>query len=204
MMWWIAGGASILTVAGLIGLDHQVALWSRAVQPGEWLFGRGTQLLDLLLLKKISDFLLGGLLLIGAAIALAVARTRKVGWSVLYLASVQLSATVIAELAKPQFGRVRPYDAMADGRAVDLWFAGANAFPSGHAAFYSGLFFPLLLILPRWTLWWLLCPLFIGIARVVQHRHYLSDVTASIALAAVLAITFQFLLRDPKPWVAAR
>ena len=87
---------------------------------------------------------------------------------------------------------------MADGRAVDLWFVGASAFPSGHAAFYSGLFFPLMLILPRWTFLWLLIPLFIIIARVVQHRHYLSDVTASIALAAVLAIAFRFLLRDPK------
>lgn len=198
-MWWIAGGASIFTFAGLMGLDHQIALWSVGPQIGEWWLGRGTHLLDLLLLKKFSDFLLGGLLLIGAAILLTAARTRHLAWLLLYMGCVQSLATVITELAKPQFGRLRPYEAMANGCDVDLWFAGANAFPSGHAAFYSGLFFPLVLVIPRWAFVWLLCPLFIAVARVVQHRHYLSDVAASVALAALLATAFQFLLRRGAP-----
>jgi membrane-associated phospholipid phosphatase len=38
-------------------------------------------------------------------------------------------------------------------------------------------------------------PFLIAVARVVEHDHYLSDVTASIALAALLAIAFKVVLR---------
>ncbi len=195
LMWGIAILAAVVTIAGLLGLDHRVASWSDSAQPGEEWLSNGTSVLDLLALKDISNFLLGSLLLIAGAILLALRRARQLGRPLLYLASVQFVATLIADLSKPPFGRLRPYEAMADGRIGDTWFVGANSFPSGHAAFYAGLFFPLVQILPRWTLMWLLPPLFISIARVVQHDHYVSDVTTSIALAALLAIGFRFILR---------
>ncbi len=198
LLWGIVILAAAVTIAGLLGLDHRVASWSDIAQPGEGWLSNGTSLLDLLALKDISNFLLGSLMIAGA-ILLALRRTWQLGRSLLYLASVQFVATVIADLSKPPFGRLRPYEAMADGRMGDTWFVGANSFPSGHAAFYAGLFFPLVQILPRWTLIWVLPPLFICIARVVQHDHYVSDVTTSIALAALLAIGFRFILRSDGP-----
>jgi membrane-associated phospholipid phosphatase len=84
---------------------------------------------------------------------------------------------------------------MAEGGLQDVWFVGANAFPSGHTAFYAGLFFPLLLLLPRAALLWIVPPFFIAMARVIAHDHYLSDVSASLALAAFLAIFLDVIRR---------
>jgi membrane-associated phospholipid phosphatase len=195
LLWVIALLAGLLFAGGLLGLDRVVASWSVHDQAGESIFGAGTGLMDLLALKEISNFLLG-LLLLAVAIGLLIVRaTRGIGWPLLYVAAVQFAATIVADLSKPQFGRLRPDEATMQSAGADTWFVGANAFPSGHTAFYAGLFFPLLLLLPRWAVVWLLPPLFIAIARVVQHDHYLSDVAASIALAALLSIGLSFILR---------
>lgn len=200
----IAVLAALVTIAGLLGLDQPVARWSASAQPGEHLLSNVTGVLDLLALKEVSNFLLGFLLLILAGILLCVRRFRDHGWLILYVGAVQFVATVAADLSKPPFGRLRPHEAMVDSHGFDTWFVGANSFPSGHAAFYSSLFFPLVLILPRLALLWLLPPFLIAIARVVQHDHYLSDVTASIALAASLTIALKFLLRRAHTPAVAR
>ena len=194
IMWSILVLASLVTAAGLLGLDQRVASWSAGTQPFEVLLSKGTSLLDWLSLKDVSNYLLGTLLLATAGILLVTNRTGRLGWALLYLATVHCAATVFAYLSKPHFGRVRPYDAV-DGLAADLWFVGARSFPSGHAAFYAGLFFALVVVLPRWTLLWILPPLFIAVARVVEHEHYFSDVAFSIALAASLALAFSLMLR---------
>jgi membrane-associated phospholipid phosphatase len=194
LMWWVAILAAFLTAVGLLGLDQRVTTFSGGPQVGEDFLRNGTSLLDLLTLKNISNFLLGALLLLGAAILLAIRRARRIGWGLLYLASVQFVATVVAALSKPLFGRLRPYEVVSEAGIADTWFVGANAFPSGHTAFYAGLFFPLVLIRPRWTFVLLIPPIFIATARVVQHQHYVSDVTGSLTLAALLAIAFKFIL----------
>lgn len=185
-LWLAAGLFALIAAAGLLGVDFVLARWEAAGLAGT-VWERGTAWLDLVALKEVSNFLLGALL-IGAAGALLVARaTRRVGWPLLYVGLVQFLATTIADLAKPQFGRLRPFEALDRSAGADLWFVGANAFPSGHAAFYAGLFFPLALLFPRWAALWAIPPLFIAAARLAQHDHYLSDVAVSLALAAALA-----------------
>jgi membrane-associated phospholipid phosphatase len=173
--------------AGLLGLD-------RALQPeanvAPAFAAEALALLDLVFLKEISNFLLGFLLLMVAGALLISSRMRAIGWPLLYLALVQFISTAVADLAKPIFGRLRPFEASAG----DVWFVGANSFPSGHTAFYAGLFFPLIFLLPRATLLWVLLPLFVAGLRVLQHDHYLSDVAVSLALAAALAAALSPLL----------
>ena len=181
-LWLAAGLGALVAAAGLAGLDSAIAART-AGEAGDFWFGAGTAWLDLVALKGISNFLLGAILIVAALLLLAFRRTRRPGWAVLYLALVQFVATTAADLAKPQFGRLRPFEATA----ADTWFVGANSFPSGHVAFYAGLFLPLILLFPRFTLLWLTVPLFVAAARVVEHDHYLSDVGASFALAAALA-----------------
>ena len=142
--------------------------------------------LDLVVLKEVSNFLRGALLLLAGGLLLAVRATRRYGWATLYLGLVQFLTTTIADLAKPQLGRLRPSEAMAEPGAADVWFVGANSFPSGHTAFYAGLFLPLMLLLPHWRWLWALPPLFIAAARLLAHDHYLSDVAASLALGAAM------------------
>lgn len=195
ILWAVATAAALLAAAGLLGLDEVIARRSAHPQAGEALLGRVVELLDLVALKEISNFLLGTLLLLAAAALLALGRTRRAGWLLLYLGAVQFLATVVADLSKPPFGRLRPHEAMADGRLVDQWFAGANSFPSGHAAFYAGLLLPLVVLVPRLAWLWLPAAVLVALSRVVEHDHYLSDVAASVALAALLALAFRFLAR---------
>lgn len=194
MLWLAAALLALLAAAGLAGLDGAVARATAGGAAGS-LWDRGTRLLDLVTLKEISNFLPGALLLAAAALLLALRRTRAFGWPLFYLALVQAVATVTADLAKPQLGRLRPFEAAAAPGAADTWFVGANSFPSGHVAFYAGLFLPLIVLVPRWALLWALPPLFVAAARVLENDHYLSDVAASLALAAALAAALAPLAR---------
>jgi membrane-associated phospholipid phosphatase len=189
--FWVAALLfALVAMAGILVLDGPIADWSAQSDPAIW--NDGTTFLDLLALKEISNFLLGPILMLAAGL-LIVFRSRALGWPLLFVGAVQFSSTVIADLAKPQIGRLRPSEVLAG--AGDTWFVGANSFPSGHAAFYAGLFFPLMLLFPRWSPLLVLPPLFVAAARVVSHDHYLSDVAASLALAALMTILFSFILR---------
>ena len=192
-LWLAAALFALLAAGGLIGLDGTIARATAGGAAGS-LWDHGTRWLDLLTLKHVSNFLLGAVLLVVAGGLLAFARTSPIGWPLLYLALVQAVSTVAADLSKPPFGRLRPFEAAAGGGA-DTWFAGANSFPSGHVAFYAGLFLPLIVLLPRWALLWMLPPLFVAAARVLENDHYLSDVAISFALAAALAAALAPLAR---------
>jgi membrane-associated phospholipid phosphatase len=188
--WVVALLFGLVAMAGIMVLDEPIADWSAQPDPAIW--NDGTTFLDLLALKEISNFLLGPILMLAAGLLIAF-RSRALGWPLLFVGAVQFSSTVVADLAKPQIGRLRPSEVLAG--AGDTWFVGANSFPSGHAAFYAGLFFPLMLLFPRWSPLLVLPPLFVAAARVVSHDHYLSDVAASLALTALMTILFSFILR---------
>jgi len=89
---------------------------------------------------------------------------------------------------KDVFGRQRPYELFAHGDWSQAWFAGGNSFPSGHVSYFWGLFMPLMYLFPRWRVPLLLVPLFIALARIDTSFHFLSDVLASIALAALVTL----------------
>ena len=184
ILWGVAALSALVGAAGLAGLDQMVA---RALAGTPAAFWNGTvDLLELVTLKKISTFLLGALLILAAGLLLAIRPLRRAGRQLLYLGLVQFLATTIADLSKPQLGRLRPWEAAQAGGA-DSWFVGANSFPSGHAAFFAGLFLPLIVLVPRLAPLWLVPPLFVAAARVAVSDHYLSDVAFAIALAAALA-----------------
>jgi membrane-associated phospholipid phosphatase len=190
--FWVAAlFFALVAAAGILVFDGPIADWSARQDPE--IGNRGTAILDLLVLKEVSNFLLGPILMLAAGL-LIVFRSRSLGWPLLYVGAVQFSSTVIADLAKPQIGRLRPHEVLAGAGDLDNWFVGANSFPSGHAAFYAGLFFPLMLLFPRWSPLLVLPALFVAAARVVSHDHYLSDVAASLALAALMTIAFSFIL----------
>jgi membrane-associated phospholipid phosphatase len=192
--WTIALLALIATAGGIFGLDAAIARWTAALPDSRTIWDSGTAILDTLALKGWSNFLLGFVLLLAAGLLIALPGTRSIGWPLLYVGAVQFASTVIADLAKPQLGRLRPFEAASNPGAADTWWVGANSFPSGHVAFYAGLFLPLMLLFPRWSALFAIPPLFIAAARLLEHDHYLSDVTASLALAALMALAFRFIL----------
>lgn len=188
----VAAAFAFLALVSVPTIDLPLSQWTAAHPRGGSFWDTGTQLLDFIAFKGVSNFLLGPILLIAGGVLLVLRSTRRNGWMFLYVGAVQFTATVVADLAKPLVGRLRPEEAIA---GIDKWLVGGNSFPSGHTAFYAGLFFPLMLIAPRWTFLWAVPPFFIAAARVLEHDHYLSDVSASLALAALAAGGLAFILR---------
>jgi membrane-associated phospholipid phosphatase len=188
-LWTAALLLALMSVAGIAALDGFVA---RSVGPvsDTALWSTGEVMLDTLLLRNLSHFLLGAILMLAAGLLLLIPAARGTGFSLLYVGVVHFFTTLIADIGRFQFGRLPPFESAAGG---DNWFVGAGSFPSGQAAFYAGLFFPLVRLFPRATIIWILPPVYIAAARILQHDNYLSDVSASLALAAALAAGFSFL-----------
>jgi membrane-associated phospholipid phosphatase len=187
--WLIAGISLTLVVGGLAGLDGWLARTDLTSSAIDRIWGGALALLDLLSGKEIGAFLLGAVL-IAAALARNGFRRRPLrSGRLFYVGGVQLLCTAIADFAKPAFGRLRPFQALADGAGPDRWFMGPayGSFPSGHAAFYAGLFLPLAMLFPRRAAALLAIALLVGGERVASHDHYASDVGASFLLAAIVA-----------------
>ncbi len=142
-------------------------------------------------LFALSKFALGLLLvLIGALLW----RTRRrAARAFLYVGASAFTARLLAGMLKNVFGRERPFE-VAPGEAADF-FAGGSAFPSGHAAHFWGLYFPLAFLFPRYRLPLLLVPVFVSFARVGVGDHFAGDVAASAALSALVAWGYARALR---------
>jgi membrane-associated phospholipid phosphatase len=188
-MWSIALLGAVLAAAGYMALDGLV-LQSAPRADAASFWARGVALLDGAALRDTWDFLLPSALVLAGVLLLALRATRATGFGVLYVGLVQILSYAAAHLSTPWFGRVRPSEALAGG---DVWFAAGNSFPSGHTAFYAGLFLPLVVLFPRLAPVWLVPPLFVATAGVLGQDHYLSDVSTSIALAAILSAALCFI-----------
>lgn len=133
----------------------------------------------------LSKFALGAALMAAGVVAYAVRCWRAAGLPLLFIGLTHVTARLVAGVLKNVFGRMRPFEAEAAGWH-DAFFAGGGAMPSGHAVHFWALYFPLALLFPRAR--WILLPLpvAISIARVLLNDHYLSDVVASVAIAALV------------------
>jgi len=197
---WLTGGTGLLlVVGGLAGADRFLARTDHLPDGVDRIWGGALALLDLASGKEITTFLLGAILVVAALVRNAFRHRALRSGRLFYVGAAQLLCTAIADFAKPPFGRLRPFQALAEGQ--DRWFMGPDygSFPSGHAAFYAGLFLPLALLFPRWAAPLLAVPLLVGAQRIASHDHYASDVGASFLVAAVVAGGLCKLLTPSKP-----
>src|SRR5882757_2455264 len=134
----ITVGCGVLAVIGLVWWDRPIAAWIESLPRQRAIWTEALTLLDLATLKHISNFLLGVLLLLASCLAWLIPVARRHVRPLFYLGMVQFMTTVVADLSKPIFGRLRPFEAFERTNGADTWFISANSFPSGHAAFYAG------------------------------------------------------------------
>lgn len=165
-----------------MGLDERIA---GSTTSTVWLDG-AVGWFDLITGKDLFDLLLPMVMMAAGAVAMVPATSRWAGRILLYLGTVPFCAYLSADLSKPHFGRLRPFEAAQQGGS-DVWFTGASSFPSGHTAYYAGLTLPIVLLFPR-LLPLLLLPVLVAVQRVLSGDHYFSDVTASIAIAALASL----------------
>jgi len=137
---------------------------------------------------KFDHLLLGAALIVIGALWLLLRRTNATARALVFTGIVQLGTIEAGSLFKAVFGRLRPYQLLERGDWSHIWFAGGNSFPSGHVAFFWGLFLPLAYLYPKYRIALLAVPVFIAFARIDENVHFLSDVLGSIALACIVTL----------------
>ena len=137
---------------------------------------------------SIGQVLLGATLVVIGALWLLARRTNFTARALIFTGLVQIGTIEAGSFLKGVFGRLRPFQLLDRGDWSHVWFAGGNSFPSGHVAFFWGLFLPLAYLYPRYRVALLVLPVFIGFARIDENVHFLSDVLGSIALAALVTL----------------
>lgn len=198
--------AASLVAAGLLILDIPLANWILGSGLADLAFFReGLAALDTLLGLKISYWLTACVLivlgLLGVVFAAFMRLPRALAPALLAAGMTQALSIGLMMLGKNTFGRIRPTDLFESGDWTTLWFAGGGSFPSGHGAFYFGLFLPLAAAAPKaWQRALLVAiPVFVALARLDMLRHFLSDVAASALIAACMALCLVPLMRRWQP-----
>ena len=189
---WTAAIAILLACLGIFALDRGIALGVHASGiEGAAVIVRLRGLLDTVTgyrFSGIGDLLLGGCLAVAGSVWLVARRSNATARALVFTGLVQLATIAGASQIKGLFGRLRPYQLIERGDWSHIWFASGNSFPSGHVAFYWGLFVPLAYLYPRYRLPLLVVPVFIALARIDENVHFLSDVLGSIALACLITL----------------
>ena len=190
-------GALGLTLLSIFLFDQPIAAFGQRVGGRSWpLFQEGTSLLEVLFGFTVAKYALTCALLAVAAVFFIWKSMRPTAWLILFVACTQLVTRVTAGTLKNVFQRLRPFEVIQAGN-WDWKFFGdhGSSFPSGHAAFFWGLFFPLAFLFPRFRILLAIIPLFIAVARVGVNDHWCSDVLASIAIAALITLLFIWIFR---------
>ena len=189
--------ALALTVLSIFFLDRPIAAFAQRAGGRESpLLQQGTHWLEIASGFPIDRYFLT-YLFVGAGLLLFISRsTRPAAWVLLFVGCTHIVIRLTAGTLKNVFHRLRPFEVLQAGD-WDWKFFGdqGSSFPSGHAAHFWGLFFPLAFLFPqyRWPL--LILPVFISFARVGVNDHWCSDVVASAAIAALLTLIFSWLFR---------
>jgi len=136
----------------------------------------------------IGQMLLGATLIAIGLVWLLARRTNFTARALMFTGLVQICTIEAGSFLKGVFGRLRPFQLLEHNDWSHVWFAGGNSFPSGHVAFFWGLFLPLAYLYPKYRVPLLVVPVFIAFARIDENVHFLSDVLGSIALAAFVTL----------------
>lgn len=199
--------AGVTMLAGLAGADLNLAGWlaGHGLLDAPF-FTTGMRLIDTVTGVRAGAIWAAGLATLALGlIGLAARRGMQHARLLVAAGLVNVSAMASMVSLKLLFGRMRPFEvgaALQQANPLDaLWFVGGTSFPSGHAAFYFGLFLPLAAgtrSLPaRVAL--LAVPLYVAAARINLDHHYLSDVAASALLVSLLCMAVNRLMAAGQP-----
>ncbi len=157
-----------------------------------------TSALEWIFAFNVSKYLYAfAFLLVGVALHLWRRRLTLAARIWYFLGSTLLLSRLISGTLKNVFERVRPFDFLKARTPADFFVEGGSSFPSGHAAFYFGLLFPLALLFPKLRGAILGFAMIAAGARVFDLDHYLADILASAVVAVLLVFALARLLRFP-------
>jgi membrane-associated phospholipid phosphatase len=189
--------ALALTLLSIFFFDQPIAAFVQKVGGrSSVLLQQGTSFLEVISGFPIGRYALSYALLTAGLVLSFWQSTRGAAWMLLFVGCAQFVTRIAVGILKGVFERLRPFEVIQAGDWDWKFFGGqGNSFPSGHAAHFWGLFFPLAFLFPRYRLPFLIIPLFISVARVGVNDHWCSDVFGSIAIAAAITLFFIWLFR---------
>ncbi|MEY2578562.1 MAG: hypothetical protein QOI49_1386 [Verrucomicrobiota bacterium] len=189
--------ALVLTLLGIFFFDQPMSAFVQRAGGGQSVvLKKGTTWLEIAFGLHITQYFLTYLLLGLGAILFVSKTSRPAAWVLFFVGCTQVVTRLTVTGLKDLFQRLRPFKVIEVGNWDWKFFSGhGDSFPSGHSAFFWGLFFPLAFIFPRYRLPLLIIPVFISIARVGVNVHWCSDVIASAGLAAFITLVFIWLFR---------
>jgi membrane-associated phospholipid phosphatase len=190
--------AVLLTLLGIFFFDQPIAAFvQRAGGRQSVVLQEGTHWLEIAFGLTLQQRYFFSYVLLGLTALLFTSKaSRPIAWILLFVGTAQVVTRLTAGILKNVFERLRPFQVIEAGNWDWKFFSGhGNSFPSGHSAFFWGLFFPLAYLFPRYRLPLLIVPIFISIARPGVNDHWCSDVLASAGLAAFITLIFIWLFR---------
>jgi membrane-associated phospholipid phosphatase len=193
---WFAAVTAVIALISIFTIDRSLALAVHGSSIENAAFvERVREFLDIFTGRglvgshvSLGQLLLGAVFIAAGLVWLLLRRTSYAARALMFAGAVQLATIEAGWLLKDFFGRLRPFQIIASNDWDHIWFAGGNSFPSGHNAFFWGLFLPLAYLFPKYWIAWLVIPVFIAFARIDENYHFLSDVLAAIALAALVTL----------------
>ncbi len=193
-----AGIAAVLSVIAILAIDGRVAVaLSDRPSDDRYFVGRFVGVCEVLFAFRISPYLYGASMVILGLIGLCWPKRGVLPWALLFIGLSHVTGRFLADILKPPFSRLRPFEALGTSGWHDTWFAAVgNSFPSGHAVHFWSLFFPLVVLFPRYSVPLAILPVLMSAARVAVNDHYVSDVLASAALAAVVTWLFAHIVLE--------
>jgi hypothetical protein len=146
--WSVAAACLVVAAAGILVLDRPIAEWAASQPRGDTIWATGVRWLDLVTLRATSNSLLGPILMIAGGVLLLLSSTRRTGWHFLSSARCSSPRRWSPISRGNRSGAWVHRTLWPNPGAADVWLGGGAAFPAGSAAFYAGLFLPLMLIVP--------------------------------------------------------
>jgi membrane-associated phospholipid phosphatase len=180
----------VLTLLAIFFFDQPVAAFVQRIDGrSSAVLLKGTSFLEIVFGLQLAKYALTVALLGISLLLFFWKQTRDVAWMLLFIGSTQFVTRIIVGTLKGVFERLRPFQVIEAGNWDWKFFEGhGTSFPSGHGAFFWGLYFPLAYLFPRCRIPLLIIPLFITVARVGVNDHWCSDVIGSIVVAALVTL----------------
>jgi membrane-associated phospholipid phosphatase len=191
----VAASAAIATAISLVLIDEPVvrAGATRDAWPAAWNFviGIGEYAIGIEPWKWLGVCVLAA----GVIATRVVPRWHAHATAWLFVAATHLVARNVMLWGKHLTGRLRP----TEWHVGPTFFQHGGSFPSGHVMLFGSLLLPLAVLYPRARLACSIAIAFVMIARIATRAHFISDVTAGLALTAL--VTWACAAAIPRlPW----